>query len=58
MGKPKSGSAKMSKKEQKFFCPCGGEIAMVTRIVGGKHKSVAYCKKCRVEKRRPGEFNA
>jgi len=39
----------------KFFCPCGGEIKMVTRFRRG-FKTLAVCQKCGKERRKPNDF--
>jgi len=39
----------------KFFCPGGGEIKMVTVFCKGL-KNVARCQRCKREERKPSDF--
>ena len=49
--------AKMVKeKRERFFCKCGGEVAMFNGTTGGKFKPFARCKKCGREARKPREM--
>lgn len=41
---------------QKFFCPCGGEVKIVTAFSNGKKRVIARCEKCKTEKRKPSDF--
>lgn len=52
-----SKNSRMSTSTQKFFCPCGGEIEMITIIDSGRKKTFAQCKSCKKTERRPSDFN-
>lgn len=40
----------------KIYCPCGGEIKMLTVIKNSKRRLVARCMECGTEKRKPSDF--
>ncbi len=56
MAKTASKNARAGTSTQRFFCPCGGEIKMVGRMVSSKVRWFAICEKCKTEKRRPSDF--
>ena len=52
-----SKNARTTYTTHKFFCLCGGEIAMKTLFHNGKLKNVAECSNCKRTERRPKDFN-
>jgi hypothetical protein len=53
-----SKNARTTSNTQKFFCPEGGEITMVSVFERGKLQNVAECKRCGHRERRPRDFSA
>lgn len=43
-------------KAQRVFCPCGGEVKMITLGTGGKLRHCAECLKCGQRRRKPSDF--
>ena len=43
-------------KSQLFYCPCGGEVKMSSKMEKGKVRHLATCEKCGTEKRKPSDF--
>ena len=52
-----SKNARTTFTTHKFFCLCGGEIAMKTLFHNGKLKNIAECSNCKRTERRPKDFN-
>ena len=47
-----------TKRTERFFCVCGGEIKMITLGKNGKMRHMARCTKCGAEKRKVRELVA
>jgi hypothetical protein len=56
MGTNISKNARTNVARQIFYCPCGGEVRMISVFRSGKIRHVAKCMSCEAEKRKPSDF--